>query len=251
METLQTVIQLMNQLGKQPLLTQEQPGLFTSRILLTYLSSFCNLASEGVSVSYIDNLMEQEFGWAKGPGKLIDIIGVNVVYRAIQNLNKNYPDRIYVSENNLLASLNHQSLTGIKSLSGFYQYKKDATEKHHTIGLSSAVKNFLSQPNKKITAKEIIYRLMLPMMNEVVRCLEEEVISTPEEGDFALVHGIGFPAFRGGVFHQIDQLTLPSYLAIISQYKKYGAAYHPPALLLYMQEKALHFYPTSISAHSV
>ncbi len=39
--------------------------------------------------------------------------------------------------------------------------------------------------------------MMIPMINEVVLCLQEGIIATPQEADMALVYGLGFPPFRG------------------------------------------------------
>ena len=44
---------------------------------------------------------------------------------------------------------------------------------------------------------EIIDRLILVMLNEAARCIEEDVVSSEEELDLAMIMGTGFPAFRG------------------------------------------------------
>ncbi|MCE0493607.1 3-hydroxyacyl-CoA dehydrogenase NAD-binding domain-containing protein [Vibrio salinus] len=244
LDTIKTVVQLAVKLGKYPILINDQPGFFINRVLLSYLSAFCNLAMEGINIRYIDNLMEHTFGWSKGPGKLIDILGTDVVYRACQQLTKNYPDSIFLNKNNILEYLYNNDMTGIKNQAGFYLYQKDHHDRITITGLSEKLLSLSSEHFVKPSPKEIIYRLMIPMFNEVIRCLEEEVISTPEECDLALIHGVGFPAFRGGAFHLIDQITIPRYLSVLERYKKYGKNYEAPNLLRNMAASDMVFYPT-------
>jgi 3-hydroxyacyl-CoA dehydrogenase / enoyl-CoA hydratase / 3-hydroxybutyryl-CoA epimerase / enoyl-CoA isomerase len=56
--------------------------------------------------------------------------------------------------------------------------------------------------------EEIIARMMLPMATELARCLEDGIVGTPAEADLALLYGIGFPPFRGGVFRWMDTVGL-------------------------------------------
>ncbi|MEJ2700255.1 MAG: 3-hydroxyacyl-CoA dehydrogenase family protein, partial [Desulfuromonadales bacterium] len=53
-------------------------------------------------------------------------------------------------------------------------------------------------------------RLLLLMVNEAGRCLEEKVVSTPEDVDTGMVFGTGFPPFRGGLCRWADSQGLPS-----------------------------------------
>ncbi len=69
---------------------------------------------------------------------------------------------------------------------------------------------------------------MIPMVNEVVRCLEEGIIATPAEADMALVYGLGFPPFHGGAFRWLDTLGSAKYLDMAQQYQHLGPLYEVP-----------------------
>ncbi len=62
------------------------------------------------------------------------------------------------------------------------------------------------QPKGKaeFTEEEIIDRLMLPMIIETVRCLDEGIVESATEADMGLVYGVGFPPFRGGALKYAD-----------------------------------------------
>ena len=101
----------------------------------------------------------------------------------------------------------------------------------------------VSQPKRDFSEEEIIARMMIPMVNEVVRCLEESIIATPAEADMALVYGLGFPPFHGGAFRWLDTLGSAKYLDMAQQYQHLGPLYEVPEGL---RNKARHnepYYP--------
>ena len=85
--------------------------------------------------------------------------------------------------------------------------------------------------------------MMAPMVNEVVRCLEEGIIQSPSDADIALVYGLGFPPFRGGVFCYLDTLGSQSYVKTAESYSHLSPLYQVPDGL---KEKAVtnaRYYP--------
>jgi 3-hydroxyacyl-CoA dehydrogenase len=62
-----------------------------------------------------------------------------------------------------------------------------------------------SDPGRKVEPRaEIISELMGIMVREARQCLAEGVVQSPEDVDFALLTGAGFPAFRGGLLRWSD-----------------------------------------------
>jgi 3-hydroxyacyl-CoA dehydrogenase / enoyl-CoA hydratase / 3-hydroxybutyryl-CoA epimerase len=47
------------------------------------------------------------------------------------------------------------------------------------------------------------------MADEASRCLEDKIVSKPRDVDTAVVLGIAFPAFRGGILKYADHIGLP------------------------------------------
>ncbi|MFL7053069.1 hypothetical protein BCS65_18390 [Vibrio cyclitrophicus] len=89
--------------------------------------------------------------------------------------------------------------------------------------------------------------MMIPMIsNEVVLCLEENIIASPQEADMALVYGLGFPPFRGYSGY-LDSLGINNYLALCEQYQSLGPLHKAPQLLHSMANSGDSFYakPTS------
>ena len=134
---------------------------------------------------------------------------------------------------------------GQKNGLGFWRYKEDSKgkpKKEEDVVVDDLLAK-VSQPKRDFSEEEIIARMMIPMVNEVVRCLEEGIIATPAEADMALVYGLGFPPFHGGAFRWLDTLGSAKYLDMAQQYQHLGPLYEVPEGL---RNKARHnepYYP--------
>jgi 3-hydroxyacyl-CoA dehydrogenase/enoyl-CoA hydratase/3-hydroxybutyryl-CoA epimerase/enoyl-CoA isomerase len=97
-------------------------------------------------------------------------------------------------------------------------------------------------PRKEFTPEEIVARCMVPMFNEVARCLEEKIVASPHEADMSLLYGIGFPPFRGGACRYIDQTGVVNFLRMADQYASLGKLYEAPRLLRDMAASGKKFF---------
>jgi hypothetical protein len=71
------------------------------------------------------------------------------------------------------------------------------------------------------------------MVDEAVRCLNDNIVEHPWQVDFALIYGMGFPAFRGGLLTWARQQMTPPQLieALESLCSGYGKRFEPcPAI---------------------
>jgi 3-hydroxyacyl-CoA dehydrogenase len=62
--------------------------------------------------------------------------------------------------------------------------------------------------------------MLLPMVNEAARCLEERVVSDPGMLDLAMVLGTGFPPFRGGLCRWADERGLGRIVALLEEWSR-------------------------------
>ena len=57
---------------------------------------------------------------------------------------------------------------------------------------------------RTFTETDVLDRLVLPMVNEAARCLDEGIVTRPLDVDLGMVMGTGFPPFRGGLLRYAD-----------------------------------------------
>ena len=76
----------------------------------------------------------------------------------------------------------------------------------------------------------------------MARCLEEGIVGSPTEADMALIYGLGFPSFRGGICRWMDEIGLAEICALGDQYSHISPLYQPTARMRAMAAKGETFY---------
>jgi 3-hydroxyacyl-CoA dehydrogenase/enoyl-CoA hydratase/3-hydroxybutyryl-CoA epimerase len=83
----------------------------------------------------------------------------------------------------------------------------------------------------------------LLMINEAARCLEESVVETPEDVDFAMIMGTGFAPFRGGPLRHADALGIEKIAGALHMLADAGEPqFAPSSRLLEMSASHGRFY---------
>jgi len=63
-------------------------------------------------------------------------------------------------------------------------------------------------PRLRVSEEDLARRLVLLMVNEAARCVEEKVVDSPEDADYGMILGTGFSPFRGGPLRYAEHLGL-------------------------------------------
>jgi 3-hydroxyacyl-CoA dehydrogenase/enoyl-CoA hydratase/3-hydroxybutyryl-CoA epimerase/enoyl-CoA isomerase len=224
-----TVVNFAHTLGKTPIVVNDCPGFLVNRILFPYFFGFQRLLTDGADFAKIDKVMEK-FGWPMGPAYLSDVVGMDTSQHVEEVLAEGYPDRMKQDGKSSLDVMVENDRLGQKSGSGYYTYEKDKKgrpKKTHDDKAYELVASVQTDGQKDFDADEIVDRMMIPMIIEAARALEEGIAETPNEVDMGLIMGIGFPPFRGGALKYADARGLKSVCDKADKYSPFGKLYEP------------------------
>ncbi|WP_312240876.1 fatty acid oxidation complex subunit alpha FadB [Pantoea sp.] len=243
--TLSKVVAWASKMGKTPIVVNDCPGFFVNRVLFPYFAGFSLLLRDGADFRQIDKVMEKQFGWPMGPAWLLDVVGIDTAHHAQRVMADGFPSRMKKAYRDAIDVLFDARRYGQKNQRGFWRWEEDKKGKLQKISDPEvdALLQSVCQPKRVFSDEEIINRMMIPLLNEVVRCLEEQIIASPAEADMALVYGLGFPPFRGGALRYLDTLGNGNVVDQAKRYSALGALYQLPALLLEKARRHESWYP--------
>lgn len=224
--TIAKTVQYALQMKKTPIVVNDCPGFLVNRVLFPYFNGFARLLADGVDYLRIDKVMER-FGWPMGPAYLMDVVGIDTGVHAAQIMADSFPDRMKLEQETVMEILFKHQRLGQKNGVGFYSYAPDRKGKPKK-SIDESVKPLIKKAvvnEVSISDEEIVERMMLPMIFECARCLEENIVSTPQEVDMGLVLGLGFPPFRAGALKYADSLGLQKLVELSKKYIDLGNMY--------------------------
>lgn len=216
-----------NALGKKAIVVNNCPGFLVNRVLFPYFAGFAMLLRDGADFQQVDKVMER-WGWPMGPAYLMDVVGIDTGVHAESVMAKGFPSRMGKNFKAASDVLFEADRLGQKNKNGFYNYEPDAKGKLQKISTQESydlLKPHCSE-KREFGDEEIIARLMVPMATELARCLEEDVVASVAEADMALVYGLGFPPFRGGIFRWLDETGLETFAEMAKPLSELGELYH-------------------------
>ena len=87
--------------------------------------------------------------------------------------------------------------------------------------MADLIEQYKSSTSNRLSAREIIERVLYPLVNEGFKCLEENIARSPGDIDVMYLYGYGWPFWRGGPMywanHEVRLKVLLSKLRESSQ----------------------------------
>jgi 3-hydroxyacyl-CoA dehydrogenase/enoyl-CoA hydratase/3-hydroxybutyryl-CoA epimerase len=198
-EAVSTATAFARRIGKTPVVVQDGPGFLVNRLLAFSLAEAMWLLDEGHSIADLDRAATA-WGMPMGPIALADEVGIDVAVEVAHVLEKAFPNRLGFPP--WMDRLPEDSRLGAKARRGFYSYRNgQRTEPDRAVYSLLGLRPTGINPDPSRT----VDRLLLPMVNEAARCLDERIVRDARQLDLAMILGTGFPPFRGGLCRWADE----------------------------------------------
>jgi len=231
-------------MGKTPIIVEDCPGFVVNRTLTPYLIAFLRLVHDGAGFHEIDMAMET-FGWPMGPAYLIDVIGMDISHHVVEIISAGFAPRMDVRFETAIEILLRDGRLGQKNGRGFYKYQSDSKGRRRKEIDPETARLLALQPNGKtgIGEEEIVSRMMLPLILEAARCVEDGIAASPGEVDMCLILGLGLPRYLGGALRYADYLELKTVVQRADVLAALSPIYRPSDRLRAMAARGEVFYP--------
>jgi len=222
-EVVTDVITFTESLRKIPVRVNECAGFLVNRLLMPYLNESAYCLQEGAAgLKEIDDAAVQ-FGLPMGPFTLVDNLGLDICADAANVLLWSFGQRMAPA--GIWKKLYEKKRLGVKSGGGFYSYSGNGDRLLD--GLIKEVQGETKRTGTKFSVERIVY----PMINEAIICVQEGVARAADI-DIAMLAGIGFPQDKAGILHYADRIGLDAVLKeLTSLYKEHGERFWPAPML--------------------
>ncbi|MCG8457475.1 MAG: 3-hydroxyacyl-CoA dehydrogenase NAD-binding domain-containing protein [Holophagales bacterium] len=233
-EALATTVKIGLEMGKTIIVVNDGPGFFTSRVLGPFVNEALWLLSEGARIDEIEKAVTG-WGWPVGPLALLDEVGIDIAHHAGKVMTEYAGER--AGQSPVFEKMIQSGRKGRKGGKGFYNYSRKPKR------VDESVYDLIDWEPEDVDREEIVERTWLAMLNETALCIEDGVISNPNDIDIGVIFGFGFPPFRGGILREADRLGLDYVVSRLEAFaEQHGERLKPAQLLVDMAKKGESFH---------
>ncbi|ANY79473.1 3-hydroxyacyl-CoA dehydrogenase [Microvirga ossetica] len=210
-----TGLALAKRLRKIPVVCRVCDGFVGNRILSRYRQQAEYLLEEGALPHEVDAALEA-FGFPMGPFAVSDMAGLDIAWARRKRLAANRdPNERYVD---IADRLCEAGRFGRKTGAGWYRYEAGKREIDPAVtALVEEASQRRGLTRRKISTEEIQARIRAAIVNEACKILDERIVERPLDVDVVMMHGYGYPAWRGGPLFEADRIGLQPILAQVKE----------------------------------
>ena len=228
-ETLARAFDFARQLGKTPIVVNDSPGFFTTRVFNTYIDEGCRLVKEGIDPVFVEN-MGRYVGMPVGPLAIHDEIGQELVRRITRSHESlGVEPRSDASAAAELAEklvIDH-GRGGRNRGGGFYEYPAEGG-KYIWPPLIEEYRKESAEISEQDTRDRLLFRQVI----ESLKCLEEGVLRSVPDGNIGSLMGIAAPTWTGGLIQFVNTYGLQRFIDRCEELAAgYGERFRAPAIV--------------------
>jgi 3-hydroxyacyl-CoA dehydrogenase/enoyl-CoA hydratase/3-hydroxybutyryl-CoA epimerase len=204
-------VSFLAHLGKTPQTVKDSPCFLVNRLLTCYIVEATRIIASGVPVNFVEEAAVS-FGMPMGPMALMDEVGLDVANMVATSVFNAFGERMTPPPQLQMAL--DAGLIGKKTRVGLYLFDDSERRLGLNPALTEKLKFVISEAKvDKDEAETLARRMILPMVDEAARCLDEKVVRRAREIDLCMVMGMGFPPFRGGLLRYADAIGINKVIA--------------------------------------
>ncbi|WP_262267975.1 3-hydroxyacyl-CoA dehydrogenase NAD-binding domain-containing protein [Microvirga yunnanensis] len=237
-----TGLSLAKRLRKIPVVCRVCDGFVGNRILSRYRLQAEYLLEEGALPHEVDAALEA-FGFPMGPFAVSDLAGLDIAWARRKRLAPTRdPRERYVD---IADRLCEAGRFGRKTGAGWYRYDGGKREVDPFVTeLVEEASRRRGLTRRSISADEIQSRIRAAIVNEACKILDERIVERPLDVDVVMMHGYGYPAWRGGPLFEADSVGLRPILDTVNERaERDGPGWEPADGLVSRAASGATFYP--------
>ncbi len=217
-------------IGKIPIVVNDGPGFYTTRVFEKYTCEGLTLLYEGQRADLIETA-GKEAGFPVGPLAILDEISIalaaHIRNQTSKDIPKQEPNQKEPCDKVIDLMINKAKRTGRHGGGGFYDYYSSKKK-----SLWTEIHSHFPPSKIKLPIEEIIDRYYFSQALETIRCYEEGIITSVADANIGSVFGWGFPSFKGGTLQFVNDYGVVDFRNRAQELaEKYGNRFLPPKLL--------------------
>lgn len=241
-EAAATAFAVAKRMGKIAVRSGVCDGFIGNRIFTAYRQAADYIMEDGASPYEIDAAV-RDFGFPMGPFEVGDLSGQDISWaQRKRRAPFRPPEERYVEIRDRVCE---RGWLGRKTGRGFYRYPEGAKTGERDPEVEALVAEERARKRiapRTFTHEEILRRYMAAMVNEGAKVVDEKIALRPLDVDVVLLHGYGFPRFRGGPMKWADMRGLDRVLQDLRDLEREDPWFWKPSpLIVRLAEEARTF----------